>query len=330
MARILVLGGGVCGLAAGLDARPRRPRGLGCSSATRARCRTRPRAAWERLGARAASRTSSQAHGLQPRAAMSSTPSCPTSWRPRSTPAPRVGDPLDFMPPAIADRARRPGDERFRALHVRRPVLEQALARAADAAAGPHRPPRRGRRRAPHAGRNGSARVTGVRTDGGRGAARPTWSSTRWGAARGSRGCSRPPGSRRAPRSRRLGGFVYYTRFFRGAGRCCARRGSPRSGASRSLTLPADSGVLVGDALRRRRRPAAQAAARPRRLHRGRARLPAPRALARRRADHRRAADGRRDRPHRPAAAPAPGVRQRRRRLGVHEPDARPRHRHRA
>ncbi|MGY1772119.1 FAD-dependent oxidoreductase [Blastococcus sp. SYSU D00813] len=41
-------------------------------------------------------------------------------------------DPLDAFPPAIADRTRRPGDERFRVVTGRRPVVESVVAAAAE------------------------------------------------------------------------------------------------------------------------------------------------------------------------------------------------------
>ena len=45
-------------------------------------------------------------------------------------------DTLGIMPPTIADRAARPGDDRFVTLTARRPVLEQVLGRAAEEQAG--------------------------------------------------------------------------------------------------------------------------------------------------------------------------------------------------
>lgn len=41
-------------------------------------------------------------------------------------------DALALMPPSIDDRSPRPGDDRFRLLTGRRPVVEGALAKAAD------------------------------------------------------------------------------------------------------------------------------------------------------------------------------------------------------
>ena len=45
-------------------------------------------------------------------------------------------DPLRLMPPGIVDRTPRDGDERFKTVTARRAVLEQVLARAADAEPG--------------------------------------------------------------------------------------------------------------------------------------------------------------------------------------------------
>ena len=134
MARILVLGGGVCGLSAGLML-ARDGHAVTVLERDAAPVPDSPERAWAEWR-RAGVPHFKQPHGLQPRARASSTASCPTSSRPAWRPAPRVGDPLDFMPPTIADRGPRPGDERFRTLQVRRPVLEQALARVADAEPG--------------------------------------------------------------------------------------------------------------------------------------------------------------------------------------------------
>ena len=117
-------------------------------------------------------------------------------------------------------------------------------------------------------------------------------------------------------------GFLYYTRHFRGE--VPEFRGPVNTpvGTFSILTLPGRQRHLERHALRIGRRPPAEGAARPGQVDRAGARVPAPRALARRRADHAGDADGRRRRPpalvqRRPAAA-RPG--EPRRRVGLHEP----------
>jgi 2-polyprenyl-6-methoxyphenol hydroxylase-like FAD-dependent oxidoreductase len=126
-------------------------------------------------------------------------------------------DPLTTLPQSITDRAARPGDERFVTLTARRPPFERAFARAAEAEPGLEI--RRGVAvdgvlTGPSAG-DGVLHVAGVRTsDGeeihadlvvdamGRGSKLPAWL-----AAAGA-----PPIHEETADS----GFVYYTRFFRG------------------------------------------------------------------------------------------------------------------
>jgi 2-polyprenyl-6-methoxyphenol hydroxylase-like FAD-dependent oxidoreductase len=123
-------------------------------------------------------------------------------------------DMLEMMPPAITDRAPRPGDERFTTLTGRRPVVEQVVARAA--AAEPRIDVRRGvgvetlttRRR------NGTPHVTGARTDAGEELRADLVVDAmgrrsvlgRWLADAGA-----PPIAEEAGDC----GFIYYTRFFR-------------------------------------------------------------------------------------------------------------------
>jgi 2-polyprenyl-6-methoxyphenol hydroxylase-like FAD-dependent oxidoreductase len=123
-------------------------------------------------------------------------------------------DMLGVMPPSLADRAPRAGDERFVTVTARRPVLEWVLARAAAAEAGVEI--RRGTeaRELVARGAGGTPHVTGVRTDAGE----------ELGAdlvvdAMGRR--SRLPallanvGARPVREAAEDSGFVYYTRYFR-------------------------------------------------------------------------------------------------------------------
>ena len=129
-------------------------------------------------------------------------------------------------------------------------------------------------------------------------------------------------------------GFVYYTRYFRSRD---GRQPQPRDrllaaiGSISILTLPGDndtwSVTLFGSSSDR----PLTAASRSGPVDGGRRRVPDAGALARRRADHGRAADGRRAR-----SIPSPGrgrppcgdwPRARRRRMGLHEPVPRARYR---
>jgi 2-polyprenyl-6-methoxyphenol hydroxylase-like FAD-dependent oxidoreductase len=153
-------------------------------------------------------------------------------------------DLLSVMPPAIADRAPRTGDERFITLTGRRPVIEHVLARAAEDE--PRVDVRRGTaaRELTTARLDGVPHVTGVRTDTGddlradlvvdaTGRRSPL---RRWLAEAGA-----APFHEEAEES----GFVYYTRFFRArdGGSRPAFRAAPLTAfeSFSILTLPADN-----------------------------------------------------------------------------------------
>jgi 2-polyprenyl-6-methoxyphenol hydroxylase-like FAD-dependent oxidoreductase len=76
-------------------------------------------------------------------------------------------DVLSVMPPSIADRAPRPGDERFVTLTARRSVLEQVVARAAGDEPGVDVRRGVGVQALITRAHNGTPHVAGVRTDGG-------------------------------------------------------------------------------------------------------------------------------------------------------------------
>ncbi|MHA6795894.1 NAD(P)/FAD-dependent oxidoreductase [Pseudonocardia bannensis] len=154
-------------------------------------------------------------------------------------------DPLYPLPPSISDRSPRPGDDRFRFVTGRRPVVESVVARLAEEEPGVR--VRRGTRVAgllngtPAVG--GTPHVTGVRTASGEclGAdlvvdvtGRRTPSSS-WLAGLG----AREPDVRSEDC-----GFVYYTRYFRGAA-LPPRRAPMLSpmGCFSLLTLPGDNGT---------------------------------------------------------------------------------------
>jgi flavin-dependent dehydrogenase len=154
-------------------------------------------------------------------------------------------DLLSLMPPSISDRTPRDGDERFRTLTARRPVLEHVLARAAHAEPGLE--VRHGvlvRELCAHT-YNGTPAVSGVRTDDGEelradlviDAMGRRSQLTRWLTQSGI-----GPAIEEAEES----GFVYYTRFFRahGAGMPAFRAAIVTDiGTFSVLTLPADNGT---------------------------------------------------------------------------------------
>ena len=150
---------------------------------------------------------------------------------------------LDRMPPGIADRASQPGDERFATLTGRRATLEHVLATAAEEQ--PGLIVRRGAaafelltrpgRVAPH--------VVGVRTDAGEALAADLVVDA---MGRGSRmpqlatAAGGEPGEEEAEDC----GFIYYTRFFRGAA-APELRGPLLTpfGSFSILTAPGDAGT---------------------------------------------------------------------------------------
>jgi 2-polyprenyl-6-methoxyphenol hydroxylase-like FAD-dependent oxidoreductase len=210
---MIVLGGGVCGLAAGLMlARDGHEVTLLERDPAPAPDSMESAWSWERAGVP----HFRQPHGLQPRARQVLDDELPDVHAALLADGATPVDPIAGMPPTIADRRRRPGDERFRTLSVRRPALEQVMARAADEQ--PGLTVRRGTSAVAlltH-GMNGSSHVTGVRTDAG---------DELYGdlvvdaMGRGSRlprllaGAGLEPVAEEPVDAR----FVYYTRYFRGA-----------------------------------------------------------------------------------------------------------------
>lgn len=152
---------------------------------------------------------------------------------------------IRFSPPSIAELGPRPGDERFVSLCARRPVLEQAIARAA------HREPdldlRRGVTAAALELRHGDAppRVTGVRTQAG-----DVVSADLVVDAMGRR--SQLPGWLHAAglgpthEEAEDSGFIYYTQYFHAPGGTPPLPRGPLLSAFGSfslLTLPGDGGT---------------------------------------------------------------------------------------
>jgi 2-polyprenyl-6-methoxyphenol hydroxylase-like FAD-dependent oxidoreductase len=208
MARIVVLGAGVCGLAAGLMLRrdghtvtvlERDPAPVPDSDVD----------AWERWE-RAGVTQFRQAHLLQPLGRIVLDEELPDVRDALLAAGAARFDPLRLMPPWILDRRPRPGDERFATITARRPVIEHALARVAQEEIDV--------RRGVEVERlvtNGVPRIAGVRTKGGEELAADLVVD-----AMGRR--SRLPawladaGAGGVHEESEEFGFLYYTRFFRG------------------------------------------------------------------------------------------------------------------
>jgi 2-polyprenyl-6-methoxyphenol hydroxylase-like FAD-dependent oxidoreductase len=235
---MIVLGGGVCGLAAGLML-ARDGHEVTLLERDAAPAPDSPHAAWE--WERGGVPHFQQAHGIQPLARQILDDELPDLREAMVAAGARLGSPLDFLPPTIADRAPRPGDERFRSLQMRRPAMEQVVARAADAQ--PGLTVRRGTAVTAllTRGMNGSSHVTGVRTAAGD----ELYADLVVDAmGRGSRlprllaDAGLEPGAEEVEDAR----FVYYTRYFRSATQPEPR--APRLTAIGSFsiaTLPADN-----------------------------------------------------------------------------------------
>jgi hypothetical protein len=161
MAKAIMLGGGVCGLASGLmlardghevTVLERDPSPVPAS----------PERAWESWERGGVSQFR-QAHYMQPRGRHVLDAELPDV---RDALAEAGAARIDWgrmLPPTIADREPRPVDERLVTLTARRPTLEQAFGRAADAQ--PGLTVRRGVAAARlETRRNGALQVTGVRT----------------------------------------------------------------------------------------------------------------------------------------------------------------------
>ncbi|MCW3013949.1 MAG: dependent oxidoreductase [Solirubrobacterales bacterium] len=207
MARIVVLGAGVCGLAAALMLR-RDGHDVTVLERDPAPVPDSNEDAWERWE-RAGVTQFRQAHFLQPLGRIVLEKELPDVRDALVAAAAARFDPLRLMPPWITDRRPRPGDERFATITARRPVIEHAIARVAQEEVDVRRGVEVERLVS-----NGVAGIAGVRTTGGedlpadlvvdamgRRSRLPAWLAD--------------VGARVHEQSEDFG-FLYYTRFFRG------------------------------------------------------------------------------------------------------------------
>jgi 2-polyprenyl-6-methoxyphenol hydroxylase-like FAD-dependent oxidoreductase len=241
MSKIIVLGAGVCGLAAGM---------LLAKDGHQVTMLERdsvpppetPQEAWDGW-IRSGVHQFRQAHFLLPAGRAILDHELPQLTQALAAAGGARVDLLSVMPPAITDRTPRPGDDRFLTLTARRPVLEQVFARCAQAA--PGLDIRRGMTVAGLTTRETGQvpHVTGVRLD----------SGERLGAdlvvdAMGRRSplarWLEQAGARPVPEEAEDSGYTYYSRFFRSAsGRLPDARAPLLSplGSYSLLTLPADN-----------------------------------------------------------------------------------------
>ena len=265
MTKVIVLGGGVCGLAAGLML-ARDGHEVTVLERDPSPVPGTPERAWERWERNGVAQFR-QAHYMQPRGREVLETELPDVL---GTLADAGATRLDWpkmMPPTVTDRSPRDGDERLVTLTARRPTIEHALAQAA--AAQPGLTVWRGVAASALVSVRGEGglRVCGVLTDGGdRVAAELVVDAT------GRR--SRMPELLRAIGGPEIeeeaedAGFVYYTRFFRSADGTTPAPRAPLNTPFEShsvLTLPADAGTwsvtlygAAGDApIKRLRHPGA-------------------------------------------------------------------------
>jgi 2-polyprenyl-6-methoxyphenol hydroxylase-like FAD-dependent oxidoreductase len=241
MARIVVLGAGVCGLAAAMML-SRDGHDVTVLERDPAPVPDSAQEAWERWE-RGGVTQFRQAHYLAPRSRHVLDDELP-DVRDALLAAGGVRlDPLELMPPSLSDTARRAGDERFVTITGRRPTLEHVVARAAEAEPGLE--VRRGvaAEELLTTQLDGLPHVTGVRT-----ATGEQWRADLVVDAMGRR--SDVPrwlddaGARPLHEEAEDSGFIYYTRFFRGS-EPPQVRAPPLTplGSMTLLTLPGDNGT---------------------------------------------------------------------------------------
>lgn len=243
MPKIIVLGGGVSGLAAGLLLR-RDGHDVTVLERDQAPVPQSVEEAWE-VWSRGGVSQFRQTHYLTPRGRELLDDLLPDVRAALEAAGAARFDPLRLMPPTIADRTPRAADERFVTVTARRPVLEQVLARVAESEPGLEL--RRGVSVEALTVRayDGVPHVTGVRTQPGEelradlvvDAMGRRSQLPRWLAAAGAQ-----PVDEEAEDS----GFLYYTRYFRSRDGAHPEFRSPlltALGTFSVLTIPADNGT---------------------------------------------------------------------------------------
>ncbi len=243
VSRIIVLGAGVCGLASGMML-ARDGHDVTILERDEGQVPECPEEAWERWSRDGVGQFR-QAHLLQAggRAVLETV--LPDVAAALAAAGGARFDALGTMPPSIADRAARQGDERFVTITARRPAFEQVLGRAAQAEPGLEIRRGTGVSALTTQRHNGTPHVTGVRTDSGeqlaadlvvdamgRRSQLPQWLEER--------------GSDAVHEEAEDAGFVYYTRFFRSRDGALPEIRGPLLapiGTFSVVTLPSDNGT---------------------------------------------------------------------------------------
>lgn len=243
MSKIIVLGAGVCGLAAGMLLRRDGHDVIVLEREAEPAPRS-PQEAWEGW-TRDGVIQFRQPHFLLPRGRMLVEESLPDVAGALEAAGGLRFDLLSVRPPSITDWAPRATDERFRTLTARRPVLEQVMARTADAEPGLEIRHGVSIQELTVRAYNGTPHVNGVRTDSGEELHADLVVDA---SGRGSQlaGWLRAAGTRPIHEEVEESGFIYYSRYFR------ARNGEmpefragllTEIGTFSVLTLPADEGT---------------------------------------------------------------------------------------
>ena len=253
MPQTIVLGAGPCGLAAAMML-ARDGHRVTVLERDPAPVPDDPAAAWDGW-ARAGVAQFRQAHFIHPRGRQVLAAELPDVLDALEGAGALRLDPLEARcPPSIADREPRPGDERLVTTTARRPTLEQVFARAAEERARRRRPARRGGlRTGVAAGRRAAPGHRRPRRGAG-GCCPRTSSSTPWAGARCCPRLLADAGGDPGPRGGRgLRLPLLHALLPRRRRPAPGPRAPAHShlGSFSLLTLPADSGHLVGDGLRR-------------------------------------------------------------------------------
>jgi 2-polyprenyl-6-methoxyphenol hydroxylase-like FAD-dependent oxidoreductase len=242
--RIIVLGAGISGLATGMLLR-RDGHEVTILERDPEPAPRSPRQAWESW-TRDGVAQFRQPHFLQPRGRIVLGEELPDVLAALASTGGLRFDLLhQLMPPTITDRTPRDGDERFQTVTARRAVLEQVLARAAEAEPGLDICRGVSVRELVARERHGIPHVTGVRTDSGE-----EWQADLVVDAMGRR--SQLPrwleaaGARPVPEEVDDAGFIYYTRYFRSRDGALPHFKAPivtAIGTFSVLTIPCDDAM---------------------------------------------------------------------------------------
>jgi 2-polyprenyl-6-methoxyphenol hydroxylase-like FAD-dependent oxidoreductase len=243
MARIIVLGGGVCGLAAGMLL-TRDGHEVTVLERDAAPVPGSVEEAWERWSRDGVTQFR-LAHFLQPGGRMVLEEMLPEVFEGLVSAGAARMDLLGLMPPNLAEGGARSGDERFVTYTARRPVFEQVLGQAAESEPGLEVRRGTGVKGLSMQVGNGTPHVTGVGLDSGetlhadlvvdamgRGSRLPRWLSD----------ANIAPVHEESEDS----GFIYYGRYFRSADGTTPQPFGPLlapMGTFSILTLPADNGT---------------------------------------------------------------------------------------